>query len=137
MSPRRVDGFFYGLFMDADVLQSLQVNPTEPRRGYAEGYALRIGRRSTLVPAEGARAYGMVFALTHEELHRLYSPPGLQEYRPEALLVKTLEDETLPALCYNLDPETTPQAPNPEYAAKLRQALTRLDFPAEYVDSIS
>lgn len=137
MSPRRVDGFFYGLFMDADALQSLQVNPTKPRRGYAEGYALRIGRRSTLVPAEGARAYGMVFALTHEELHRLYSPPGLQEYRPEALLVTTLEDETLPALCYNLAPETTPQAPNPEYAAKLRQALTRLDFPAEYVDSIS
>ncbi len=71
MTDRRIDGFFYGLFMDSGVLRESQVEAASPRRAYVDGYALRIGRRATLLPSSGARAYGMVFALTHDELDRL------------------------------------------------------------------
>lgn len=137
MTDRRVDGFFYGLFMDESVLGKSQVTATNPRRAYVDDYALRIGRRATLVQACGARAYGMVFSLTHHELEKLYGAPGLEEYRPEAFLVHKLDGESLPALCYNLREGPRSGEANPEYAASLRNALRKLDFPPEYVSSVS
>lgn len=136
MSDRRIDGFFYGLFMDSDLLRESGVAAENPRRGYADGYALRIGRRATLIPSPGGRAYGMVFALTHRELERLYSAPGLEQYRPEAILVRLLEGGELPALCYNLGEPPQPGEANPEYAARLRAALSKLGFPSQYVASV-
>jgi Gamma-glutamyl cyclotransferase, AIG2-like len=136
MTNRRVDGFFYGLFMDGDLLRESGVAPVDPRRGYADGYALRIGRRATLVPSPEGRAYGMVFALTHRELERLYSAPGLEEYQPEAILVRLLEGGELPALCYNLSQPPQPGEANSEYSTRLRAALSRLGFPPEYVESV-
>ena len=136
VTDRRIDGFFYGLFMDSDVLRENQVVPVNPRRAYADGHALRIGRRATLVPIPGARAYGMVFALTHGDLERLYSVSGLEQYRPEAILVRTLEGEALPALCYNLRETPPPEERNTEYAARLRAVLSKLELPQEYVASV-
>ncbi len=40
-------------------------------------------------------------------------------------------------LCYNLREAPQPHERNPEYAARLQLALSRLDFPAEYVASLS
>ncbi len=137
MVDRRIDGFFYGLFMDSAVLRASGVAPENPRRAYLDGYALHIGRRATLAPAPGARAYGMVFALTHDELDRLYAAPGLEQYRPEAVLVHLPEGGTLPALCYNLRELPAPGESNADYAARLREVLTRLDFPPDYVAGVT
>jgi Gamma-glutamyl cyclotransferase, AIG2-like len=139
MSDRRIDAFFYGLFMDVEVLRGSDAAPANSRRAYVEGYALRIGQRATLVPSAGARAYGMLFALTHAELDRLYTAPGLEQYRPEAVLARPLEGEgpAMPALCYNLLEAPRPHERNPEYAARLQRALQKLDFPPEYVASVS
>ncbi len=137
MTDRCIDGFFYGLFMDDGVLRENKVLAANPRRGYVEGYALRIGARATLIPVSGARAYGMIFALTYDELERLYSAPGLEQYRPEAVLAHSLEGEVSPALCYNLREAPGPGESNSEYATLLRAALTRLGFPEDYVSSVS
>ena len=137
MVDRRIDGFFYGLFMDRDILRESQVVAENPRRAYVDGYALRIGRRATLVPSSQARVYGMVFALTHDDLERLYSAPGLEQYRPEAVLAYSMEGDTLPALCYNLREAPGPDEANTEYAARLRAVLGKLEFPPEYIASIS
>jgi hypothetical protein len=137
MTDRRIDGFFYGLFMDSDVLRESQVAAVSPRRAYVDGFALCIGRRATLVPNPGARAYGMVYALTHDELEKLYAAPGLGGYRPEAILVHSMEGETFPALCYNLREAPGPDETNTEYAARLRAVLGKLEFPPEYIASIA
>lgn len=137
MTDRRVDGFFYGLFMDDDILRQSQVAAVKPRRAYVDDYALLIGRRATLVPVAGARAYGMVFALTHDEVKKLYSAPGLEDYRPEAVIAHDLEGGTLPALCYNLPEAPGPDEANADYAARLRAALGKLDFPPDYIASVS
>ena len=137
MTARRVDGFFYGLFMDADVLGEAGVTPRNPRRAYVENVALRIGQRATLVPSPGTRAYGMLFALTHDELDRLYGAPGLEQYRPEAVLARPLAGAPTPALCYLLRIPPEPHERNPEYAARLQRALRTLGFPPDYVDSVA
>lgn len=137
MSDRRIDAFFYGLFMDSEVLRASNVTPFNSRRAYVDDFALRIGQRATLVPSAGARAYGVLFALTHLELERLYAAPGLDQYRPEAVLAQPLGGRRSPALCYNLREAPRPEERNPEYAVRLRHVLRNLEFPAEYVASVS
>lgn len=85
MSNRRIDVFFYGLFMDANVLRKCEVEPIHLRRALVPNFALRIGQRATLVASAGARAYGMLMSLTHEELARLYGARGLASIGGELL----------------------------------------------------
>ena len=137
MTDRRIDIFFYGLFMDSDVLQEYHINVINSRQAYVQDYALMIGHRATLVLAPGARAYGMVMSLMHEEIDKLYANPGLEDYRPEAMLVRLLEGQIVPALCYNLLKAPTLEEANAEYAERLRELLSKLNFPAGYIASIA
>ena len=134
---RRVDAFFYGLFMDLEVLRASGVSPLDPRAAHVDDFALRIGQRATLLPSAGARAYGMLYALTHPELERLYTAPGLEGYRPEAVLAQPRHGPPTAALCYNLPEPPRPDERNPDYAARLRLVLERLGFPREYTTAIS
>jgi hypothetical protein len=136
VNERRIDGFFYGLFMDIGVLRNSGVVPVNPRKAYVNGFALRVGSRATLVPSAGDRAYGMLIALTHPELERLYGAPGLDQYRAEAVVACCIDGAAVPALCYNLLVEPRAGERNPDYAARLQKVLRDLNFPAEYVDSI-
>ena len=137
MTQRRFDGFFYGLFMDADVLTDAGVSSVNPRSALVDDYCLMLGNRATLWPAAGQRAYGMIFSLTRSEISTLYSAEGLEVYQPEAVSAVTLDHAVVtPCLCYNL-----PQAPhkherNSAYAAKLKIALRKLNFPTAYIESI-
>jgi hypothetical protein len=137
MTDRRVDGFFYGLYMDLEILREAGVAPASPRRAYVDDFALRIGQRATLLRSAGARAYGMLYAVTHTELDRLYTAPGLEHYRPEALIAHPLGGPPTPALCYNLGEAPRPQERHPDYAERLRRALTTLEFPPEYIASVA
>jgi hypothetical protein len=136
MPDRSVDAFFYGLFMDVEILRENQVTPVNPRPASVEGFVLRIGKRATLLPSPGGRAFGMLISLTHRELGRLYSGTGLEQYRPEAVLARTLAGEPAAALCYNLQDAPLPEEHNPEYAVRLQDVLRKLNFPPEYVASV-
>jgi hypothetical protein len=131
-----VDAFFYGLYMDETVLGNAGITPRSPRKACAHGYALKIGKRATLVQAPGSVAWGMVYALTPDDLAKLYGAPGLEVYRPEQIEV-TLENRAIiPARVYNLPHAPAPDERNPDYAEKLKAAMTRLGFPAEYIARI-
>ena len=132
-----VDAFFYGLYMDETVLAGAGVTPRWPRKASAHGYALRIGKRATLVKAPGSVAWGMVYAVTPDDIAKLYGGPGLEVYRPEQIEV-TLENRAIiPARVYNLPQAPAPDECNPDYAEKLKAAMTRLGFPADYVARIA
>jgi hypothetical protein len=133
---RRIDVFFYGLFMDEQLLKAKGFNPTNLRSASVDGFQLRIGKRATLVPMKTGRVYGIVAELTHDELQRLYSEPSVRDYQPEGMLVRLSNDETLAALCFNLPIPPDPSERNSEYALKLRALAERLQFPNEYVASI-
>ncbi len=133
---RTIDVFFYGLFMDEDLLRTKGLTARQVRSASLEGFELRIGDRATLVPINSGRVFGVVASLSHEDLARLYSEPSVQAYRPEAVLAQLLDGKAIAALCFNLIDPPAAHERNPEYAAKLRALVERLQFPTDYVASI-
>jgi len=136
MATRRIDVFFYGLFMDAELLRSKGASPLNIRRAGVPGFGLRIGERATLSRDPEACAYGVLMELTHEEIEQLYSESSVRAYRPEAILAQLDDGSRLPALCFNLVEPPHPNEHNSEYAAKLRELARRLELPADYVEAI-
>ena len=62
--------------------------------------------------------------------------PSVDPVARESATAPTASTPT-PALCYNLRDAPQPQERNPEYAAKLQRVLIKLDFPQDYVASVS
>lgn len=133
---RRTNAFFYGLFMDEELLRAKGLAPQDAALASVDGFALRIGRRATLVPARGSRVHGVVCSLTLQDLEQLYSDPSVQEYQPQAVLARLAEGGIIAALCYNLPEPPSPDEHNPDYAAKLRALAQIIGLPADYIASI-
>ncbi|HYC61952.1 MAG TPA: gamma-glutamylcyclotransferase family protein [Thermoanaerobaculia bacterium] len=132
----RVPLYFYGLFMDADLLREKDAAPANIRRVSVPGWSLRIGRRATLVRQAGARSHGMLMELTHDEIDRLYAEPSLIAYRPEPVLAENEDGSVVAALAFNLPVPPAPHERNAAYAEKLRALAQRLSLPADYIASI-
>ena len=133
---RKIDVFFYGLFMDEAFLRAKGITSPNLRVASVPGFQLRIGKRATLVPVPEERVFGIVASLSHSELEQLYSEPSVQAYKPEAVLAYLLNGESLAVLCFNLVELPAADERNPEYVAKLRALATQLQFPLDYVSSI-
>ena len=133
---RRIDVFFYGLFMDEAVLREKGLSPAGRRVARVENFRLVIGERATLVPREGFEAHGVLFSLTPGEVDALYSEDSVSAYRPEAVCAQLADDTFVPALCFNLPAPPALSERNPLYASKLRKLAARLGLPAGYVSSI-
>lgn len=127
--------FFYGLFMDIDLLKGKGFTPTAEKLAYAEGYGLRIGERATLVKAEFERAYGIVMNLSEEEAETLYSGPGVSEYVPEEIYVTEAIGVRYKATVYNL-PTSKLTGSNEEYAKSLCVAAKKMGLPETYINEI-
>ncbi len=136
MGPRRLEIFFYGLFMDPQVLEAKGIQPIDVRLAALPGFTLRIGARAALVPASGGEVHGVLMKLSHAELEKLYSDPGVQAYRAEPVLAVASDGASVAALCYNLPEPPPADEHNVEYAAKLRSLAQRIGLPAEYITSI-
>jgi hypothetical protein len=136
MDSRRIDVFFYGLFMDQQLLEGKGIRPLDVRLAAVSGFMLRIGARAALVPAPDAEVHGVLMKLSHAELDRLYAEPSVQAYRPEPVLAVDRNGAAVAALCYNLPEPPAPDEQNVEYAAKLRALAERIGLPSSYVGSV-
>ncbi|MDQ3818647.1 MAG: gamma-glutamylcyclotransferase [Acidobacteriota bacterium] len=134
---RRVEVFFYGLFMDEALLRGKGVDPKNRRLAFVDNFGLIIGARATLVRRAGRKVYGVLFSLTHAEVDALYSESSVSAYRPEAVMAQVADGSLVPALCFNLPVEPSPDERNPEYAAKLREVAKGIGLPVDYVSSIN
>lgn len=128
--------FFYGLFMDADLLARKGVRAAGPRVARLDGYALVLGARATLVPAAGETVYGVVMDVPADDLARLYADPSVGAYRPEPVRAVLDDGRPVEAVCYNLPRPLEPGEPNRAYARQLRDLAERLGFPGEYLATI-
>jgi len=132
---RRVDVFFYGLFMDVDVLRARGIVPEGVTLASVGGFAMRVGKRATLVPNPSGRVYGVVMSLTRDEVDRLYAEPALLAYQQRAVLADLAGGGASAALCYILAEPPAPEDSDPEYSLQLRALAYKIGLPVEYVAS--
>ena len=127
--------FFYGLFMDGDLLKEKGLKPLSPRLAYVTGYGLRIGERATLEKSASERAYGSVIELSKEELEILYGDKSVADYIPEQLVATDLQGRSIAAVSYIL-PMDKLSGSNEEYAISLAIAARKIGLPEEYIGEI-
>jgi len=135
MNSEVVTVFFYGLFMDESLLASKGISPSNATVGYVNGYSLRIGRRATLVPDDGNRAYGVLMSLRADDVKALYSAESVADYVAEVVSVVLPDGTVESAICYNL-PERKLEGANSEYANALLKLADRLGMPDDYLQQI-
>ena len=99
--------------MGEELLREKGLEPEGGEIAAIDGFALRIGQRAALVPAPGAKVYGLVFSLTRSELDRLYSESSVQAYKPQAVFAQLASGGVVAALCYNLRQPPSPRKRRP------------------------
>lgn len=127
--------FFYGLFMDQDLLRSKGLNPRNSRPARLEGFGLRIGVRATLERSAGEVSYGAVMELEDNELEALYSGDGVEDYIPQTVWVTEMGGQLVEAVSYLLPMEEVSGC-NREYAKALSEIANGLGLPAQYIREI-
>ena len=130
--------FFYGSYMNFDVLKDVGLVPDHFETARLSGFDLRIEPLANLIRSDPHRVYGVLATATHRELAKLYAHAQdvLGEvYLPEAVMAETLDGKWRPALCY-LSPgmETRPAAS--EYIDRIVASARHHGFPAWYIERI-
>ncbi len=136
---RKPFAFFYGGYMDPEVLRAAGTSPEECMAGYVDGLALTIGPIANLEDQPDARAYGLLARLSHRDLDTLYGgdPAALRGvvYLPEAVLVQTDGGRRVPAITY-ITSMLSGAAADPAYVAKLAAAAEVSGLPGSYISYI-
>lgn len=138
MSVRRVDVFFYGTYINFDVLNEAGIYERPFQAARLAGYRLEIGPLANLVPDDASQVFGIVTRLTHRELDHLYLGHARElggVYLPEAVLVSNVRNNLIPVLCYiSHDMEWADAAP--DYVDRIAGPAREYGFPADYVAHI-
>ena len=118
---KKVWTFFYGSYMNFNVLKEVDIVPEEFEVAKLNGFDIRIQPLANLVPSNQHCVYRIMATVTHEELERLYV--HAQDvlggtYFPEAVLVETMVGKWIPALCY-IAPSMEPKPPDDEYIDRM------------------
>ncbi len=130
--------FFYGLFMDANLLRESGLHPKVIGPAELPDFKIFIGNRATLMPSQGARSYGVVMELSDDETASLYSGQDVRDYRPESVVTILIDGRSVQeSLCYNLPLDATGSEANVQYAEKLASLVLELGFSPAYADEIS
>jgi hypothetical protein len=134
-----VTTFFYGSYMNLDVLREVDLVPASVQVARLDGYDIRIEPLANLVVSDRACVFGILADATHEELARLYAHAehvlgGV--YLPRAVLTRRADDAFVPALCY-IAPDLPPGRADPAYVERILKPARDLDFPAWYVERLA
>jgi hypothetical protein len=138
VSEPKVWTFFYGSYINFDVLREVDLVVEEWEVARLDGFDICIAPRANLVRSDQHCVYGIVATATHTELERLYAHARdvLGEvYLPEAVLVQTAGGGWRPALCYvclDMDPRPAEMA----YIDRIVGPARTLGFPSWYVDRL-
>lgn len=135
MIDRQIWTFFYGSYMNFEVLREVNYVPEKWAVAKLSGFDIVIGPRANLVHSNQHCVYGIIATATHQELSRLYAHAQdvLGEiYLPEAVLVETTDGKWQPALCY-ICPEMRPQPAARDYVDRIIKPARAFGFPEWYI----
>jgi hypothetical protein len=138
MTESKVWTFFYGSYMNFEVLKGVGLVPERWEAARLGGFDIVIRPRANLIRSVQHCVYGILATATHRELERLYAHARdvLGEvYLPEAVLVETLDGKWKPALCY-LAAAMEPRPAAADYVERIAAPARVFGFPEWYVRRI-
>ena len=138
MTEPEIWTFFYGSFINLDVLKELDYTPRKYEVARLPGFDITICPLANLVRSEELTAYGIVATGTHTNLARLYDHAENilgGRYLPEAVLVQTMTGHWIPALCY-LAPELSGGPATADYVNRISKPAKVHGFPSWYIERI-
>ena len=121
--------------MDVTILLKNGIKPSNPRRGYLNDYALKIGNRASLIPCKNEKSYGIVMTIDSDAIHNLYAEASVADYIPEEVNIITNTNDSITATCYNLPSESLTGI-NELYAISLYKLAKQEGFPDDYLEKI-
>src|SRR5262249_17712645 len=134
MTEPKVWVFFYGSFINLDVLRGAGLVPDRVEVARLSGFDIAIRPLANLIRSDQDSVYGILVAASHAELGRLYDYARDQLgglYLPEAVLAET-SGAWRPALCY-LAPQLEPRTAANDYLDRIVVAARQHGFPAWYL----
>ena len=139
MAEPEVWTFFYGSYINFDVLKEVELEPTEWEVARLHGYDIKIEPRANLERSDADTVYGILATATHGQLDHLYAHAREvlgETYQPEAVLAETLERTWRPALCY-ICPDMEARPADPDYVARILGPARQYGFPSWYLDRLA
>ncbi len=130
--------FFYGSYINLDVLRELDLVPERVEVARLPGFDLLIRPLANLVPSDEHTVYGILATATHAELDRLYKHAQHVlggTYLPRAVLAYTVSGQLEPALCY-IAPSLKPAPASADYVQRILKPALAYGFPAWYTKKI-
>jgi ketosteroid isomerase-like protein len=124
--------FFYGSFMDLELLRTLGVVPKTFGKAELKNWSIAFSSMATLVQSEGDSVYGTIAELSRDEVRMLYTRDDLKHYSPVDIAVATERNKHVPAQCYISKPGAG-QKPSVDYLRRVIQAAESLGFPPAYL----
>jgi hypothetical protein len=138
MKQPKVWTFFYGSYMNLNVLKEVELTPEHYEVAKLNGFDIQIRPLANVIRSEQHCVYGIITTATHEELRRLYAHAeqvlgGI--YLPGAVLVERRDGSWRPALCY-IAPSMPPQPAASDYVDRIVGPAKEYGFPAWYIERL-
>jgi hypothetical protein len=127
--------FFYGSFINRDVLREVDYVPAQFEVAKLHGFDIRIRPLANLIRSEQHCVYGIVATATHEQLRCLYAQDWVGTYLPEPVLVETRDGKWRAAFCY-LAPAPEPRPATNDYIDRIVGPAREYGFPDWYIARI-
>jgi hypothetical protein len=131
--------FFYGSYINLDVLKEADLVPRDIEVARLSGFDITISPLANLVESSQHMVYGILATASHRELQRLYIEHAQDVlggiYEPQAVLTETMSGLWRPALTYIAHA----MAPGPaarDYVERIARPAREFGFPAWYCDRI-
>lgn len=138
LAEARVWVFFYGSYINFDVLKEVGLVPGEWEVARLPGFDLRIAPRANLIRSERDTVWGINATATHGELERLYTHAKSvlgETYLPEAVVTSTTDGRLRPVMTY-ICPDMIARAAEGAYVERIAAPARKLGFPRWYVERI-
>lgn len=133
--PTTVRAFFYGSFINLEVLAQGGFKPKRVELAKLSGFDIRIQPLANLVRSDQHCVYGILCEATHAELAGLYGQAWVGTYLPEAVVVETIDGRLAPALCY-IAPPAEPEPAKSDYLDRIIGPARQHGFPAWYLERL-
>ena len=139
MTKQSIWTFFYGSYINLDVLREVDYIPDQYKVTILYGYDITIQPLANIARSSQSSVYGIVATASHEELKTLYVHAetvlgGL--YLPEPVLVETLDRTWVSAMCY-IAPSLEKKPASNTYIDKIVTPAKEYDFPEWYIQRLN